>query len=98
MWFIRRMRISWTERKSNKQVLKEAYLERSLIKTIRQRQLRFLSHICRHKSLEHSAITEKIEDKRSRAKLAPLYRLLQKDGERWGDGQRKSKSVFDQSL
>ncbi|GFN94000.1 RNA-directed DNA polymerase from mobile element jockey [Plakobranchus ocellatus] len=36
MWFIRRMtRISWTK-KSNEYVLKEANLERSLIKTIRQ--------------------------------------------------------------
>ncbi|GFN87089.1 hypothetical protein PoB_001359500 [Plakobranchus ocellatus] len=40
MWFIRRMmRISWIEKKSNELVLIEAYHERSLIKTIRQRQL-----------------------------------------------------------
>ncbi|GFO25456.1 endonuclease-reverse transcriptase [Plakobranchus ocellatus] len=67
MWFIRRMmRISWTKKKSNELVLKEANLERSLIKTIRQRQLQFLGHICRHKGLEHLAITGKIEGKRSR--------------------------------
>ncbi|GFN87970.1 endonuclease-reverse transcriptase [Plakobranchus ocellatus] len=62
MWFIRRMmRISWTEKKSNELVLKEANLERSLIKTIRQ----FLGHVCRHKGLEHLAITGKIEGKSS---------------------------------
>ncbi|GFN81784.1 eukaryotic translation initiation factor 3 subunit f [Plakobranchus ocellatus] len=67
MWFIRRMmKISWTEKKSNELVLKEANLERSLIKTIRQ--LQFLGHICRHKGLEHLAITEKIEGKRSRGR------------------------------
>ncbi|GFO19560.1 endonuclease-reverse transcriptase [Plakobranchus ocellatus] len=60
------MRISWTEKKSNELVLKEANLERSLIKTIRQRQLQFLGHICRHKDLEHLANTGKIEGKRSR--------------------------------
>ncbi|GFN96869.1 endonuclease-reverse transcriptase [Plakobranchus ocellatus] len=70
MWFIRRMmRISWTEKKmSNELVLKEANLERSLLKTIRQRQLQFLGHVCRHKGLEHLAITGKIEGKRSRGR------------------------------
>ncbi|GFN91410.1 endonuclease-reverse transcriptase [Plakobranchus ocellatus] len=69
MWLIRRMmRISWTEKRSNELVLKEANLERSLIKTIRQRQLEFLGHINRHKGLEPLAITGKIEGKRSRGR------------------------------
>ncbi|GFO12260.1 endonuclease-reverse transcriptase [Plakobranchus ocellatus] len=69
MWFIRRMmRISWTEKKSNEVVLKQANLERSLIKTIRQRQLQFLGHICRHKGLEHLRITRKIGGKRNRGR------------------------------
>ncbi|GFN81186.1 cytochrome p450 4a12 [Plakobranchus ocellatus] len=69
MWFIRRMmRISWTENNSNESFLKEAYLERSLVKTIRQRQLQFLVHICRHKGLEHLAITGKIEGKRNKGR------------------------------
>ena len=38
MWFIRRMmRISWTEKRSNKSILKEINTERSLIKTIRKK-------------------------------------------------------------
>ena len=69
MWFIRRMmRISWTEKRSNESVLKDANLGRSLIKTIRQRQLQFFGHICRHKGLEHLAITGKIEGKCSRGR------------------------------
>ncbi|GFN85493.1 endonuclease-reverse transcriptase [Plakobranchus ocellatus] len=69
MWFMRRMmRISWIEKKSNELVLKDANLERSLIKTIRQRQLKFLGHTCRHKGLEHLAITGEIEGKDSRGK------------------------------
>ncbi|GFO31599.1 carbohydrate sulfotransferase 15 [Plakobranchus ocellatus] len=39
-----------------------------IVPTIRQRQLQFLGHICRHKGLEHLAITGKIEGKRSRAR------------------------------
>ena len=73
MWFIRRMmRISWTEKKSDESVLKDANLERSLIKTIRKRQLTFLGHICRHKGLEHLSITGKIEGKRSRGRQRNL--------------------------
>ncbi|GFN93549.1 endonuclease-reverse transcriptase [Plakobranchus ocellatus] len=69
MWFIgRMMRISWTEKRSNELWLKEANLERSLIKTIRQRQLQFLGYICRLKGLEHLAITGKIEGKRRKGR------------------------------
>ena len=47
MWFIRRMlRISWTEKKPNVNVLREGNVQRSLLKTIRKRQMEFLGHIC----------------------------------------------------
>ena len=69
MWFIRRMmRISWMEKRSNESILKDANVERSLIKTVRQRQLQFLGHICRQKGLEYLSITGKIEGKRSRGR------------------------------
>ena len=43
MWFIRRMlKVSWTEKKSNTEVMEEAGYQRSLIKTIRKRQMKFL--------------------------------------------------------
>ena len=42
MWFIRRMlRISWTEKKPNVNVLREANVQRSPLKTIRKRQIEF---------------------------------------------------------
>ena len=43
MWFYRRMlRISWKEKRTNESILEETNQERSLIKTIRKRQLKFL--------------------------------------------------------
>ncbi|GFO19720.1 endonuclease-reverse transcriptase [Plakobranchus ocellatus] len=54
--------------KSNELVPKESNLERSQIKTIRQRQLQFLGDICHHKCLSHLAVTGKIEGKRSRGR------------------------------
>ena len=42
MWYIRRiMRISWTEKKSNEEVMEMAEYKRSLLKTIIKRQLNF---------------------------------------------------------
>ena len=67
MWFIRRiLRISWTEKKTNIAVLNEAGINRSLIQTIRKRQMQFLGHLNRHKGLEHLVLTGKIEGTRSR--------------------------------
>ena len=43
MWFYRRMlRISWKEKRTNESILEETNQERSLINTIRKRQLKFL--------------------------------------------------------
>ena len=56
------------EKKTNEAVLEEANTKRSLIQTIRKRQMEFLGHLNRHKGLEHLALTGKIEGKRSRGR------------------------------
>ena len=69
MWFYRKMvRISWKEKRTNESILEETNQERSLINTIRKRQLKFLGHICRHKGLEFLSLTGKIEGTRSRGR------------------------------
>ena len=69
MWFIRRMlRISWTEKKPNVNVLREGNVQRSLLKTIRKRQIEFLGHVCRRRGLEFLSLTGKVEGKRYRGK------------------------------
>ena len=69
MWFIRRMlRISWTEKKPNVNVLREENVQRSLLKTIRKRQMEFLGHVCRRRGLEFLSLTGKVEGKRDRGK------------------------------
>ena len=66
MWFLRRiLRISWTDMKSNTQVLQMAGIERSLMKTIKRRQLEFLGHILRKDELEKLVLCGKIEGKKS---------------------------------
>ena len=69
MWFIRRMlRISWTEKETNVNVLREGNVQRSLLKTIRKRQMEFLGHVCRRRGLEFLSLTGKVEGKRDRGK------------------------------
>ena len=69
IWFIRRMlRISWTEKKPNVNVLREGNVQRSLLKTIRKRQMEFLGHVCRRRGLEFLSLTGKVEGKRDRGK------------------------------
>ena len=69
MWFIRRMlRISWTEKKPNVNVLREGNVQRSLLKTIRKRLMEFLGHVCIRRGLEFLSLTGKVEGKRDRDK------------------------------
>ena len=47
MWFYRRMMISWTQKKINEEILSMVQEKKRLLKTIIQRQLRFVGHIMR---------------------------------------------------
>ena len=74
MWFWRRiLKISWTHKISNKDVLIRAKCDRTLMETIRKKQLEFFGHLCRKKGLEHQLLTEKIEGKRVRGRQRTTY-------------------------
>ena len=74
MWFLRRiLKISWTEKKSNQKVLEMANKERSMLKTIRKRQMKFMGHVYRKGGMEHLSMTGKIEGKRSRGRQRLTY-------------------------
>ena len=60
--------ISWTEKKPNVNVLRDGNVQRSLLKTIRKRQMEFLGHVCRRRGLEFLPLTGKVEGKRDRGK------------------------------
>ena len=69
MWTIRRMlRIPWTAKRSNQEVLQQADTDRELIKQLKKRQLRFMGHAVRKNKIELLSITGKIEGKRSRGR------------------------------
>ena len=47
---------------------REGNVQRSLLKTIRKRQMEFLGHVCRRRGLEFLSLTGKVEGKRDRGK------------------------------
>ena len=54
MWIWRRiLKVSWTERKTNEEVLQAMDTSRELMNTIRRRQLRFMGHTIREEKIEH---------------------------------------------
>ena len=69
MWFLRRMlRVSWTEKRTNLEILNTARSTRKLISNVKRRQAEFLGHVMRKGKLEHLLTTGKIEGKRSRGR------------------------------
>ena len=57
------MRIPWTDKVRNEEVLKRAVTGMKLILEIRTKQMRFLGHLMRKDGLENLALTGKIEGK-----------------------------------
>jgi len=52
MWIWRRMmKVSWTEHKTNEEVLQMVDTEKEMINTLRSQQKRWLGHILIHDSL-----------------------------------------------
>ena len=69
MWFWRRMlKIPWTAKRTNVEVMEEAGLTRSLVNRIKKQQATFVGHILRRKGLEHLVITGKMEGRRGRGR------------------------------
>lgn len=74
MWFIRRMlRVPWTARRTNAEVLRMAGTSRKLVTTIRQRQLRYLGHVLRGDNLEKDCLLGTIEGTRARGRQRIKY-------------------------
>ena len=74
MWFLRRMlRISFTEHTSDEKVLERCNAERTLIKTIRKRQMGFLGHIMRKEGFENLILTGKAQGNRSCSRQRETY-------------------------
>ena len=60
----RMMRISWTEHKSNEEVLEMTISKRSLAVTIKKRKLQYFRHLIRQNGIQRLLLEGKIEGKR----------------------------------
>ena len=67
MWFYSQMmRVSWTQKKTNEEILSMVQEVKCLLKTIIQRQLRFVGHITRENQLEQLCLEGRVEGSRRR--------------------------------
>jgi len=65
VWIWRRMmKVSWTEHKTNEEILQMVDTEREMMDTLRSRQKRWLGHILRHDSLLTITLEGRIQGKR----------------------------------
>ena len=77
LWCYRReLRISWTEKKTNDQVLRRINCKDRLLDTLNSRKLKFIGHVMRSKSLEKNLLTGMIIGNRGRGR--PKTRLSDK--------------------
>ena len=67
------MRISWTEKKSNEEVMEMASYKRSLLKTIRKRQQQVLGFMIRADGLVKQVLSGKICGTKSRGRQRRKY-------------------------
>ena len=69
MWFLRRtQKISWKEKKLNKEILKDTIGSRNLLAKVMRRQTSFFGHIMRKQGIEQVVTTCKIDGKRKRGR------------------------------
>src|SRR5215469_14751989 len=69
MWMLRRiMKIPWTARKTNEEVLRLSSQRRALMETIKKRKIKFLGHLLRHQSLQKLLLEGMIEGTRGRGR------------------------------
>ena len=69
LWIYHCMKkISWIDKKTNKEVLEMMGVEQRLLKTIRQRQLRFVGHIVREESIEKLSLQGGVDGCRGRGR------------------------------
>ena len=69
MWCLRRIGgISWRDRVTNEEVLQRMGTERNLLKSVKQRQLRYFGHIKRRSGFLSQVLEGKLEGKRPRGR------------------------------
>jgi hypothetical protein len=69
MWFWKRMlKVPWTDKITNENILKQVNMKRKTIKELGKKQSRFIGHILRKGKLENIVTTGKINGRMDRGR------------------------------
>lgn len=67
------LKIPWTARVTNDEVLERMAMGRELMKSIRKRQMKFLGHIMRQNTLENLSLTGNLEGRRTKRRAREKF-------------------------
>ena len=74
MWFLRRMlRILWTDKVTNEEVLHKANVDRKLLHNIVSRHIKLFGHVVRKEEMEHLDVTCFVEGKSAPGRQRKTY-------------------------
>ena len=69
VWFTKRMlRIPWTDKLTNEEMLRRAGIKRGLMRSLQRRQPQLLGHILREQGMESECLLTKINGKRAKGR------------------------------
>jgi len=85
----RMLKVSWTQRVTNEEIMRRVKTKRELMTSICKRQLKFVGHIERKGGFESICMTGKMEGRRERGRSRKKYLDAMKEivEGRWTDGQ-----------
>ena len=87
VWCYRKiLKISWTKRVSNKQVLNREEASKEMMRVIRRRQLRFYGHVMRRYQMESNCRTGRLDGRKGRGR--PRNKFLDNLAKTVGGGTR----------
>ena len=103
MWCYRRMlRISYTDRKSNEEVLRIVKAKRELLETFKNRKIKYFGHVIREEGLMAHMVMGKINPTRGQASQPGSRPVPSPD--KWGglvsgraSGRKNPASTYDES-
>ena len=73
VFILRMLRIAWTDKVTNEEVLRRAGLKRELMRSIEMRQLQFLCRILKAQGLESECLLAMINGKRAKGRQRKKY-------------------------
>ena len=91
------LKISWTEKFTNEEVLSRMKMKKRLFTIIQIRKLKYFGHISRHNSMQTTLLNSRVDGKRGRGRLRTSWTSNIKEwtGKRYIEAVRMTSNIPD---